>query len=172
MTAAKKVKPCGRSSAHRAPSCSFCRNIHRPEPHRAGLRQAQAPAAQSHRANCRVRRGRNQLLPAFVPKECANYFKKAGYAATQIHPALASHPPAETSNISGIAASGAKRAAAELSYPLTATSVARRPQVVIEPPPGFMRRCRIKLPWLWLHGWQSHPSRPVTGSQRALARVP
>ena len=58
-----------------------------------------------------------QLLSAFVPKECASYFKNAGYASTKIYPALASHPPAERSNISGFAAPGAKRTVAEPLLP-------------------------------------------------------
>jgi len=51
----------------------------RSEPDRAGLRQAQASAAQRRRAN---RPAIRQLLPAFIPKECANYFENAGCAST------------------------------------------------------------------------------------------
>jgi hypothetical protein len=41
------------------------------------------PAAQSRRANCRDRLGRNRSgAQAFMPEECANYFKIAGYAST------------------------------------------------------------------------------------------
>ena len=56
----------------------------RPQPDRAGLRQAQASAC------ARPRRERvdtvcdaiGQLLDAFTADECANYFKNAGYGLT------------------------------------------------------------------------------------------
>ena len=56
----------------------------RPEPHRTGLRQTQAPVAQNRSAH-----SGSHLAPqsvkaskAFTPDECANYFRNAGYGLT------------------------------------------------------------------------------------------
>ena len=55
----------------------------RPEPHRTGLRQAQAPVAQSRRPLRRSHLHRNRPNPrSFTPDECANYFTNSGYAPT------------------------------------------------------------------------------------------
>jgi hypothetical protein len=54
-----------------------------PEPDRAGLRQAQAPATQeAARTVEAVCTAVGKHLDAFTPKECANYFKNAGYDPT------------------------------------------------------------------------------------------
>jgi len=51
---------------------------------RTGLRQAQAPISQMHPARTiqAICAAIGQLLQAFTPRECANYFTNDGYAPT------------------------------------------------------------------------------------------
>ena len=55
----------------------------RPQPDRAGLRQAQGPPAQGRRTIRSASPAQNaSLLPFFSAPECASYLRHAGYAAT------------------------------------------------------------------------------------------
>jgi putative transposase len=54
-----------------------------PESHRAGLRQAQIPAEKRRRNHHdRLVDRIGNILKAFTPQECANYFRHDGYAST------------------------------------------------------------------------------------------